>query len=153
MLLFFVSRQNVPLGYTVPGFPALYWPVGATHPDYETAVLYYSHDMWAFTVYWTMIFFLIAYLLAGVASATNLLIQRARGSRHVGKCLSALVLAVYCFLGPAQGFVTGAVVGLVLLAIYRAGYLAMPTWIPFSWGLALVVYHICSSYSTSLLLI
>lgn len=60
------------------------------------------------------------------------------------------IVASYLCLGGAQGFIVGAIVGVVLLAIYKAGSLSMSTWIPFCWGVALIIYDVATSYLTTL---
>lgn len=156
---FFISSKNVPLGYVAPSFPSLFWPLGPKHKQFELSYLYYSHDIWVFTVYWGIIFFVIAYALVGAGLATNIIVRRSRKENLAAKAnrrfsiKPILVLTLYLLMGVTQGFVSGAIIGLVLLIIYRAGLLTMSTWIPFCWGLAMILYHICSSYSTSLLLI
>ena len=51
----FIQRVDsaVPLGYTTPPFPSLYWPLpaGATQSFY----LYRPDDIFRFTVYWTLL--------------------------------------------------------------------------------------------------
>lgn len=155
----FVSSLDVPIGYFTPGFPSLYWPLGATKPEYNELFLYYSIDIWKFTVYWVIIFFSGAYLLVGIASFASMNLRAYRERQIVPSKKKAFVVRLifvaflYLVSGTAQGFMVGAIIGLLLAAIYRAGTLAMSTWIPFTWGMALILYHICSSYSTSLLLI
>lgn len=153
----FVSSQNYPIGYTTPKFPSIYWPLGPLKPKYEKLFLYYSGDIWTFTVYWSMIFFASFYSLVGVWACFNILFKGLRlrritnGKRSfVRRALSVVLL--YVASGVTQGFLTGAIVGLMLQAIYRAGALTMSTWIPFCWGFGLILYHICSSYSISLML-
>lgn len=153
---FFVLSQNVPLGYTTPKFPALYWPIALGNAN--LAYLYYTKDIWSFTVYWSVIAFVIAYTLVGLGSAVNMVLRRfrkfslaARPSLFDIKPL--YVFAVYVLLGVVHGVAAGTITGAVLLLLYTAGSLAMTTWIPFSWGMAMILYHICASYSTSLLLI
>ncbi|PSK36512.1 hypothetical protein C7M61_003985 [Candidozyma pseudohaemuli] len=155
----FVSSLDVPIGYLTPKFPAVFWPLGGTLPRYNELFLYYSIDIWKFTVYWVIIFFSGAYFLVGMAAALSMNLRAYRERQIVASKKKAVVvqLVIVAFLylvaGVAQGFMLGAIIGLLLAAIYRAGALAMSTWIPFSWGMASILYHICSSYSTSLLLI
>lgn len=154
----FVSSLDVPIGYVTPKFPAIFWPLGITLPRYNELFLYYSVDIWKFTVYWVIIFFSGAYFLVGVAAFASMNLRAYRERKIVASKKKAVVVqlvivaALYLLAGVAQGFMLGAIIGLLLAAIYRAGALAMSTWIPFSWGMALILYHICSSYSTSLLL-
>lgn len=155
----FVTAENVPIGYSTPSFPSLWWPLGPSRANFQGAYLYYLRDVWRFTVFWCMILFLTAYTLTGLCSAGNMIFKRFRENKAVARhgglfgWRPLFVGVVYIALGAGQGFISGAVVGLLLLAIYKAGALAMSTWIPFSWGFALIFYHICLSYSTSLLLI
>lgn len=150
----FVSVQSIPIGYTTPAFPSLFWPLGATKPSYEQLFLYFSFDVWRFTVFWSMIFFASLYGVVGVVAGANMLQKRYR-VHHIISMESTfswtpfLVSGLYMVMGVAQGFFSGAIVGLILLAIYRAGDLTMSTWIPFCWGMALILFHICLSYSTS----
>lgn len=154
----FVSSQNYPIGYITPQFPSIYWPLGPLKQKYEKLFLYYSGDIWRFTVYWSIIFFAAFYSLVGVWACFNIVFKGLRlrritnGKRPFGRRALSVVL-LYVLSGVAQGFLTGAIVGLMLQAIYRAGALTMSTWIPFCWGFGLILYHICSSYSISLMLI
>lgn len=156
----FVSASNVPIGYSVPGFPSLFWPLGPTAASYQLLFLYYSIDIWCFTVYWSLFFFTVSYTLVGVTACANMnfkcyrelkMIPQMQNRSVFGRLI--MVAVMYVLMGASQGFFSGALVGLMLLAIYRAGSLAMSTWIPFCWGFAMIFYHICLSYSTSLLLI
>lgn len=153
----FVSSQNYPIGYTPPAFPSVYWPLGPLREKYDQLFLYYSTDIWKFTVYWSMICFATVYTLVGVCACFNIVFKGLRlrritnGKRSFGR-KAVTVAALYILSGLSQGFIVGAIVGLMLQAIYRAGSLSMSTWIPFCWGFALVLYHICSSYSFSLMI-
>ncbi|CAG85558.2 DEHA2B13838p [Debaryomyces hansenii CBS767] len=150
----FVSSQNVPIGYTVPPFPSLYWPLGPTSSDFQSSYLYYSFDIWKFTVFWSLILFGGFYLTAGLLAVFN---QISNNYRHKisnpiskGTILGCIVLvSMYLLLGLAQGFICGAIIGLLLSAIYKAGSLNMSTWIPFCWGIAEILFNVCCSYSTS----
>ena len=52
-------ESTVPLDYSTPPFPSLYWPIRATPgaPQY----LYYTADVWRFTLYWTLITFCLVH--------------------------------------------------------------------------------------------
>lgn len=174
----FVSSLNIPIGYTTPRFPALYWPLGATQSEYQQLFLYYSIDIWKFTVYWSLILFGAIYLLVGCIAALNISMNPYRFSQYgkdkpkpdksneynektkqllpyskLGILNSLLVVVIYVLSGSIQGFVSGAVVGVMLLAIYKAGSLPMSCWIPLSWGIALILFNICNSYRTSSLIL
>lgn len=154
----YVSSLNLPIGYVIPRFPALYWPLGPDFDKYQDLFLFYSVDMWRFVLYWTLIFFVSAYSCAGLSACFNMYWRVYRERQVVGGTLRKLrirpfmVLISYVLLGCFHGFSSGALVGLMVLAIYRAGSLSMTTWIPFCWGAAQLFYHIASSYLTSLLL-
>lgn len=153
----FVSSQNYPIGYTTPTFPSIYWPLGSRRSKFDLLFLYFATDIWRFTVLWSVIFFTAVYTLVGVSACFNVAFKGYRFGKVTNAkrsyILRSIIIAVlYILSGAAQGFLTGALVGLVLQAIYRAGALTMSTWIPFCWGVALIMYHICSSYSTSLML-
>jgi hypothetical protein len=59
-----ILSNTPPLDYTVPGFPSLYWPIQPS-PG-EASFLYYSHDIWRFTFYWTLIIFLSFHFVASM---------------------------------------------------------------------------------------
>lgn len=154
-MYFFVTAQNLPVGYLPPPFPSLFWPAGAFTPKFESAYLYYSSDVWNFTVCWSLIFFGTVYFIAGVWSAIIMFIQSYRqvqvGARkHTLGWRPFVIIPTYVVIGGIHGLLSGAIIGLILLLIYKAGSLAMSTWIPFCWGMASILYHICASYSTSL---
>lgn len=47
------TSPDLPLSYTVPPFPSLYWPINT--PAGSSYYLYYQTDIWRFTLYWTLI--------------------------------------------------------------------------------------------------
>lgn len=153
----FVSSQNTPIGYTTPPFPSIYWPLGSSQLLFDSLFLYYATDIWRFTVLWSVIFFTGVYTLVGISACFNVAFKGYRfgkvtSAKRSYMLRSIMIALLYVLSGAAQGFLAGAIVGLMLQAIYRAGALTMSTWIPFCWGFALIMYHICSSYSTSLML-
>jgi hypothetical protein len=152
----FVTSLNVPIGYTTPSFPSLFWPLGNDKPRYEALFLYFSIDIWKFTLYWSLLFFGGIYLGAGAIAVFNNLFNNYRHSVPILKLSmigTVVILFSYIIAGLFKGFALGAVIGLLLSAIYRAGSLTMSTWIPFSWGVAQILYDICSSYLTSLIIL
>lgn len=58
-----------------------------------------------------------------------------------------IVPVVYCVVGGIEALLAGSVVGLVLGAVYSAGYYKMSTWIPFLWGQVNVLVIILGSFS------
>lgn len=152
----FVTSLNVPIGYTTPPFPSLFWPLGQDKPRYDTLFLYYSLDIWKFTLYWSLLFFVVIYFGAGSIAIFNNLLNNYRHSVPILKLSiigTIVIISSYVVAGAFKGFALGAIVGLLLSAIYKAGSLTMSTWIPFSWGVALVLFDICSSYLTSLIIL
>ncbi|OBA19175.1 hypothetical protein METBIDRAFT_46439 [Metschnikowia bicuspidata var. bicuspidata NRRL YB-4993] len=151
----FISSLNVPLGYETPLFPGLYWALSGAPAKY----LYYPHDIWVFTIYWALIFFLAAYIIVGCGCAASMALRRSRMPKLVVRTgvfaglEPLLVAALYALMGAVQGAIAGTIIGVILAILYRAGSLTMNVWVPFCWGLAAILYHISSSYSTSLLLL
>lgn len=47
--------SNIPIDYSTPPFPSLYWPIRA--PPGTAQYLYSATDSWRFTLYWTLITF------------------------------------------------------------------------------------------------
>jgi len=141
--------STAPLSYTVPAFPSLYWPVNAT-PG-QSYYLYFARDIWRFVLYWT----LLTYGATHIAAASYAtLIQLAQNHRHKHR-LSALekvkvgvtIWGTYLVIGGIEALFAGSVVGLILGAVYQAGYFHMSTWIPFIWALVNVLVLILSAYS------
>ncbi|KAH0230093.1 hypothetical protein KCV06_g6943, partial [Aureobasidium melanogenum] len=125
-----------PLSYTTPPFPSLYWPfpVGGT----QTLYLYHSHDMWRFTLLWTIIDVVGIHL---IAAAFAMAIQWRNWK------LIWLVPIVFGFIGAVEAIIAGNVVGGLLSGVYSAGYFRMSTWIPFSWGAINSLVLILSSFA------
>lgn len=76
------------------------------------------------------------------------------GKRDMMACVFIVVFYVfivvfYVFAGLIKGFIGGAIIGVIIAAIYQAGSLTMSTWIPLTWAMIQVLYDIVSSYLTS----
>jgi hypothetical protein len=127
---------DIPVGYTVPPFPSLYWPVGDDR--YSLAYLYYAADIWRFTVFWTLTFFVAFYATAGLWAA---LVHRSRPHKAL------LVFGSYALIGGVQGFLSGSVIGVLMAAIYKAGVFSMSTWIPLCCGVFQILFNVVTSYS------
>lgn len=170
----FVSSLNVPIGYTPPPFPSLYWPTGSSKPQFQQLYLYHSFDIWKFTVFWFLVIWGGIYAVVGLMAAVNVSLNhhRLNNFRNNEQPMSKprdkryvvsydhwsfvnymLILVMYLLVGLSQGFISGAVVGLLLQSIYKAGSLSMSCWIPFCWGVALILFNICSSYKVSSLIL
>jgi len=158
---------GVPLSYQTPEFPALYWPVRAS-PG-EAQYLYFLSDIYRFTLYWTLITIVAAHLfvatwavLMQVSSASH---RRRYLATPAGRRLSAknkrllgeypigetltwvwLVPVVYIVIGGLEALLAGSLLGLVLGAVYNAGYFRMSTWTPLFWGVINMLVLVVSSF-------
>ncbi|KAK4945768.1 hypothetical protein LTR10_015116 [Elasticomyces elasticus] len=163
----YVYGAGVPSTYKTPKFPALYWPVRA-QPG-EAQYLYYLSDIYRYTVYWTLITIGSAHIC--VASWAVLMqftsaVQRRKylaspagrklgaknrkllGENPVGETLGWVwvVPLVYIISGGLEALLAGTMVGLVLGAVYNAGYFAMSTWTPLFWGVINMLVLVVSSF-------
>jgi len=158
---------GVPLSYETPSFPALYWPVHANPGD--PRYLYFLSDIYRYTLYWTLITIVAAHscvatwaVLMQFASATQ---RRKYLNSPQGKALSVknrnligenpigetmswvwIVPVVYIVIGASEALLAGSLVGLVLGAIYNAGYFRMSTWTPLLWGVINMLVLVVSSF-------
>lgn len=148
----FVSSLDAPVGYTTPKFPSLYWPLGSHTAQYEQLFLYYLYDIWRFTVFWFLILYGGMHAIAATMAIFN---QNFSLYRHripaykLNVFWAVLIFVTYLVIGLAQGLASGAVIGLLLQAIYHAGSLTMSTWIPFTWSAVGTVFLVCMGYLTS----
>ncbi|OWY41655.1 integral membrane protein [Alternaria alternata] len=134
----FIQRVDsaVPLGYTTPPFPSLYWPLpaGTTQSFY----LYRPDDILRFTVYWTLL------LVGGIHFITAIwaCVVQWRNWKLIW-----IALPVFSFVGGVEALVAGAIVGGLLGGVYQAGYFEMSTWIPFVWAVINTLVLILSSFA------
>jgi hypothetical protein len=158
---------GVPLSYETPEFPALYWPVHA-NPG-EAQYLYFLGDIYRYTLYWTLITFVAAHgcvatwaVLMQFASATqrrkylnspqgrglSAKNRKLLGENPIGETLSWvwIVPLVYIIIGASEALLAGSLVGLVLGAVYNAGYFRMSTWTPLLWGVINMLVLVVSSF-------
>lgn len=130
-----VVGQNVPLDYSVPQFPSLILPIDSS--SFRASYLYFTYDIWRFTVFWTLILSMAFHM---VAAAWACIMYR--------KLLGSLwILSTYFILAGIQAFASGSITGLMLAAIYTSGMFSMSTWIPFVWGMIQVLFLVITSYS------
>ncbi|KAG0290787.1 hypothetical protein BGZ98_003294 [Dissophora globulifera] len=127
-----------PSDYTTPPWPSLYWPI--TDPIGHGIFMYYPKDIWLFTTYWTLIFIVSIYTLAGLWAC--LVFSR----KHYKWAI--LLPILFMVTGAFIAFISGSLVGLAIAAIYNAGAYRMSTWVPFLWGLIQALVVIMGSYST-----
>ncbi len=163
------SSTSPPLDYSTPSFPALYWPIHVK-PGIAN-YLYYPHDIWRYTLLWTLIIFAVFHLaVAGFA----VLMQLGKG-KNAWKYAWIIPLA-YSLIAGIEALIAGSAVGLMYVyltillwgisifldpfcvgnianlraslgAVYNAGYFKMSTWIPFVWSLINVLPLTISSFS------
>ncbi|KAG9240129.1 hypothetical protein BJ878DRAFT_317351 [Calycina marina] len=129
-----------PVDYDTPGFPSLYWPYGAKTG--ESNYLYYTDDIMRYTLYWT----LIIYAIFHVSAAGYAVLMQIGKGKSVWKYAWA-ILGAYMIIAGVQAVMAGCFVGLILGAVYNAGYLRMSTWIPLLWSVINVLVLIVSSFS------
>jgi hypothetical protein len=87
-----------PANYTSPPFPSLYSPFDSG------TYLYYSHDVWRFTLFWTLIVFEVFHLAAsGYAFAIQW-----KEWKYMW-----IVPVVYLVIGGIEALLAGSVVGLM----------------------------------------
>ena len=164
---FAAAPRYIPLAYTTPKFPSLYWPINAK-PG-EAQYLYYLGDTWRFTVYWTLITYGAAHLLVSLSATLMQLrsafVRRRRmqedswkrlspqnkkllGENPVGETLTWvwLIPLVYLVIGGVEALLAGSLLGLIVGTVYTAGDYRMSTWMPFIWGLINVLVLILSSF-------
>ncbi len=97
-----MASQSVPLDYTVPPFPSLYSPIRPLQG--EAKFLYFTNDVWRFTLYWTLLFYTGAHLsVAFWAIAIQF-----RSWKIVWG-----VPILYIVIAALEGLLAGSVVGLV----------------------------------------
>ncbi|KAL7271476.1 hypothetical protein RUND412_005760 [Rhizina undulata] len=97
-----------PIGYEAPSFPSLYWPVNPKNGD--PAYLYYSIDIWKFTLFWSLIVFAAFHVAAGLYAFAMQPRKWALG-----------IPVVYAIVGGVEATMSGSIVGLILAAVYNAG--------------------------------
>ncbi|KAJ5151114.1 uncharacterized protein N7482_010366 [Penicillium canariense] len=130
-----MSNKRVPINYQVPQFPGLYDPLPGDHK--QAYYLYYTTDIWRFTLYWTLIFYGATHLtVAGWAVLTH----------FRNWSVIWLVPLLYSVVAGLEGLLAGSIVGLVLGAVYEAGNFRMSTWLPMVWGGLNVMILILTSF-------
>ncbi|CAG8955011.1 hypothetical protein HYFRA_00007022 [Hymenoscyphus fraxineus] len=133
-------ENPAPLDYTTPSFPSLYWPYKA-EPG-EAQYLYFAYDIWRYTLLWTVLLFAFFHLIV----AAWAVIMQIGKTKHAWKYVWIIPL-FYGLLSGIEAVLAGSITGLILGAVYNAGYFKMSTWLPFVWASINVLIVILSSFS------
>ncbi|KHN99673.1 Transmembrane protein 170 [Metarhizium album ARSEF 1941] len=137
---------NPPRNYRTPPFPSLNVHTLQDHTPNRTYTLYRISDAWKFTVLWTLITYIFFHLVAvSVAFFSH-------GFNKGSWRFLWAVPIIYLLIAGLEAVIAGSIVGLVLGAVYKAGYYEMNTWIPCTWGFINVLVLIISSFSVQGLL-
>jgi hypothetical protein len=156
-----------PIGYTRPKFPGLYWPIRSSpgEPQY----LYSLRDIWEFTLTWTLITTGSAHLLVAIWAVLMQFTSATQRRRYLkspaGRALTQknrqlygenpiaetvgwawLIPLVYIVIGGVEALFAGSVVGVVLGAVYNAGYFKCSTWTCLEWGLINMLVLVVASF-------
>lgn len=160
-----------PVAYTTPPFPSLYWPFHVSPGVAQ--YLYSTTDIWRFTLYWTLITIPLAHFFAAITailmqfssayqcrmyiskpatraklSAKNKKLLGERPMRNTLKWVW-VIMGVYMIIGAIEALIAGSLVGLVLGAVYNAGFFRMSVWTPLFWGIINMLVLILSSFRIS----
>lgn len=142
------STLHPPADYRTPRFPSLYNPSQDFHTKVPVRYLFYSQDVFRFTLYWTLIFYAATYGLCGLWAGITAGFRSRRTKRRV--LVGFLAMFPFLFFGTMAAVVGAAVVAYVLAAVYSVGSFTMSTWVPFLWGIVQCTISIMGSYSTVL---
>lgn len=97
-----MADNRVPINYETPNFPSLYYPLPAHF--HRAYYLYYTADIWRFTLYWTLIFYAATHLtVAGYA-----VLVHCRNWSVIW-----VVPLVYSIIAGVEGLLAGSIVGLM----------------------------------------
>lgn len=91
---------TAPLDYVTPSFPSLYWPFPVKGA--QSVYLYYTHDIWRFTLLWTLIFFAAVHF---AVCSLAVVIQR-RSWKVIW-----VMPVVYAIIGGIEAIIAGSIVG------------------------------------------
>jgi hypothetical protein len=97
-----MADTRVPINYKVPEFPSLYDPLPSHHK--EAYYLYYTTDIWRYTLFWTLIFYAATHLPV----AACVVLTHCRNWSVIW-----LVPLLYSLVAALEGLLAGSIVGLV----------------------------------------
>ena len=101
-----MANNRVPINYHTPSFPSLYDPLPSHHK--EAYYLYYTTDIWCFTLYWTLLFYGITHLTVAACAV----LTHCRNWSVIW-----LVPLLYSVVAGLEGLLAGSLVGLVLVVL------------------------------------
>ncbi|KAF8316802.1 hypothetical protein DL93DRAFT_2165923 [Clavulina sp. PMI_390] len=115
-----LSRQDQtltpPADYRTPPFPSLYNPKRDFNAKTPLLYLFWSHDVFRFTLYWMLIFYAATYGVCGIWAG---LVAGFASRRKEKRLLTAVIAAMpFFFFGTLSALVGAAVTGYVLAALY-----------------------------------
>ncbi|GAB0135897.1 hypothetical protein EsDP_00004219 [Epichloe bromicola] len=130
-----------PPNYETPSFPSLNIRTLQDRTPNRTYTLYHISDVWQFTVLWTLITYTAFHFGVVFVALFN------HGLKKSSWRFLWAVPITYLFIAGIEAIIAGSVVGIILGAVYKAGYYEMNTWIPCTWGFINVLILIISSFS------
>ncbi|KAL1977296.1 hypothetical protein VTN31DRAFT_155 [Thermomyces dupontii] len=130
--------NRIPLDYSPPPFPSLHIPVIGAIPNNRQ--LYYTSDIWRFTLYWTLIIYGGVHLVVAVFAVA----MQWRNWKSLRMLWT--VPLVYLTISGLEALLAGSATGLLLGAIYEAGNFTMTTWMPLVWAVINILVVILSSF-------
>ncbi|KAI6767093.1 hypothetical protein HG531_011453 [Fusarium graminearum] len=136
-----VLPNTPPEGYQTPRFPSLNVQTLYDQTTDKRYTLYYILDVWRFTLLWTLIIYALFHLGAVLTAMFT------HGWKKSSWRYLWAVPVIYLVVAGLEAVMAGSIVGLVLGAVYSAGYYEMNTWIPCTWGFINVLVLIISSFS------
>lgn len=98
--------STAPPDYSPPPFPSLYWPLN-TKPG-AANYLYFTHDIWRYTLLWTLIVFAIVHL---AVAAWAVLMQIGKGNRAWQYAWAIPLL--YALVAGVEALLAGSIIGLM----------------------------------------
>ncbi|KAM5369281.1 hypothetical protein ACJZ2D_009102 [Fusarium nematophilum] len=133
--------NDPPESYQTPRFPSLNVQTLYDTTADKRYTLYYILDVWRFTLIWTIIIYVCFHFGA------VLIAMFTHGWKKSSWKYLWAVPVVYVIMAGLEAVLAGSIVGLILGAVYSAGYYEMNTWIPCTWGFINVLVLIISSFS------
>ncbi|POS85572.1 hypothetical protein EPUL_003400, partial [Erysiphe pulchra] len=101
--------NTAPLDYATPPWPSLYWPL--TEKIGIPKYLYFTHDIWFYTLLWTLIMFAFTH---GVVAVIAVVMQIGKGHRS-WQYVWAIPLANIVIAG-IEAVLAGSVVGVLMIS-------------------------------------